>query len=307
MMASADTSSFKPRIVLQFNVVSHEKKDQDLVDVRGTVYLSDAHGRSYGRVGSLYHEGSLPRLYAVKPGSAFKESMKLYLDLDSERLEMIERLRRGGDLFLQINLYYITVNAEEPVSNLRWQSAKVRDKTDAINIKISQTDWVKILEELHYGKYLVLEIPLELPEVSSELLKKGLSNLKEARLALNEGRYRDVIDACRKSIDRINDAIKEWANTTKLVFTEEENARIQNAKEKDRERIRERIRLERLLQDPVKAEEVQRLKSQVYSLYSSFAVHERVKKEVDRIDAKMALHIAYSLFEFFSRRLSRGP
>lgn len=138
--------------------------------------------------------------------------MPLYLsmDLDERLIRRIEELRDGGDLHLAITLYCawaaIGPSGEfaEPITDAQTVAGYDRSQT----IRIPQTDWLKTLEGLRYGKYAVFEIETP-PPPSDDVLAEAIEHLSQARRLFDEGNYEESMVRCRRAIESAVDKVEK--------------------------------------------------------------------------------------------------
>ncbi len=136
---------------------------------------------------------------------------ELMLDLDWRKLERIEE-ERHGDLSLTGYIYSLcacleigSVGADRPIESFMWVSGEIR-RGNQSPIPIYQTEWIKILEALHYGKCRLLEVILPPPIEAS---KAVLDYIQAAEKAMWKGEYESVLVSCRKAIEEMNKLLKK--------------------------------------------------------------------------------------------------
>jgi hypothetical protein len=134
----------------------------------------------------------------------------LTFEMDEQKIWKIENASKNEDVWLHINLRGIAFIEEKGRTGYRmgeW-SVSVRDIDGQTEyIKIPKSEWLSFLEKWGYGKYLLLDIPIEF-EVA-ELKKQGLAiRLKEAnkgleriRDKLRKGEWIDLVKDCRPILD----------------------------------------------------------------------------------------------------------
>ena len=151
---------------------------------------------------------------------------ELILDLDWRKLERIEE-ERHGDLILKGNIYSLcacleinSVGADRPIESFIWASGEIRRGNQSL-IPIYQTEWIKILEALNYGKRRLLEVILPSPVEAS---KAVLDHLKAAEKAMWKGEYDAVLVSCRKTIEEINKLLKKGTINLKERLASESKA-----------------------------------------------------------------------------------
>lgn len=137
-------------------------------------------------------------LYALRDSQA-----DLALDLDWGRLEYIEE-QREGDLILaggiRVLCACLAVNQkgqEQSIESLMWVSGQLR-RGNRGEFPIYQTEWIKILEELGYGKRRLIEIVL--PSVAAAA-KEIVTHVEAADSLMHRGEYDSVLVSCRKALE----------------------------------------------------------------------------------------------------------
>lgn len=128
---------------------------------------------------------------------ARREFLSLYVDLASERLEALERLRRGGSLFFQFDLRML-VRSEERGMQLGF---------DKLNYEAQLSDWSGMLQQLGYLDCLLVSV--ELPIGVPEALRNAVEQLRAAHQDLIAGRYDACIGRCRIAMDAL-EAVVEY-------------------------------------------------------------------------------------------------
>ncbi len=125
------------------------------------------------------------------------------MDLDQHVTRRIEELRAGGDVRLRITMYATWLSVNEPgwtLSEPLIQAHGVQDRDNTAIIRIPQTDWLKILEGLSYGKIAVFEIETPPPPLD-DALAEAIDNLAQARRLFNEGNYEESMVRSRRAIE----------------------------------------------------------------------------------------------------------
>lgn len=128
--------------------------------------------------------------------------VNFYLELDPWKLEKIEQLREGGDLWLQIQGKCSTIDLRLKVHLVPWPESEaflVKQKPHSDRFKIHKADWVeRYLGELGYKRSRLLEIPvLEAPSELNELVR----HVDDAWKHYSTGYYREVLTSCRRGLE----------------------------------------------------------------------------------------------------------
>lgn len=255
-----------PRLSFRIELENDEDKHVAIFDISGRVWL---HGR--GDLGNL-----TPRHLGNQIGIGSKCEADLDLDLDYRRLEIIEEARKGSDLLIGLEvtpIYYITEGDRFSVSNLRRSSltVNVKDRKSADHIMIPQSEWVKILDGMGYGKINVMEITIPPPPVGDSIVE-SMNYLEQAQRSFNDGEYDDVMVDCRKAIEEISKAI-------------------------DKDTLKD------ILDSESKAEGVETVKQKIKNKLLDRGAHSGV--QFNRIDAELGLHLTQAMIRYLSWNLAK--
>jgi HEPN domain-containing protein len=197
----ADRAYLRPRLKLQVGAKNEHDKRLMLLSLFGPCMVS---GR--GGIMGQYMIGNFtieqPVMVPVTTPQSQPMPIYLAMDLDQHLVRRIEELRDGGDLQLTITLYCAwaaigpTGEFAEPIMD----SQTVTDRDRSQTIRIPQTDWLRTLEGLRYGKYTVFEIETPLPP-TNDVLAEAVEHLSQARRLFDEGNYEESMVRCRRAID----------------------------------------------------------------------------------------------------------
>jgi hypothetical protein len=137
------------------------------------------------------------------------------IELDYKKLDLIEE-KRTGDLYLELRIDLLGVYRcpkadgfemlEEGMSKgLQVDNFWVKSPNYS-GILVPQSDWVKVLEGLGYGKFRIVE--LLIPSFAFGVLDDAIKSFEKAKVKLNEGDYVKVLMHCQDVIDKIGKATK---------------------------------------------------------------------------------------------------
>lgn len=129
--------------------------------------------------------------YQPYPSYARSEQLVFRLMLSNQQMESIEQLRLGGDLnfAMQITGEYGDIS-NKSMSAQEW-----------LDIKVAQSDWVTLLKNMGYGRYFLLELPIDIPQ--SDKSARALKEFEEAKKQFFYGHYNECVMACRKILEFI--------------------------------------------------------------------------------------------------------
>jgi hypothetical protein len=124
----------------------------------------------------------------------------LALATDFAQVDEIEHRRRGGPLTFIVRLGGV-VHHDSRIGNLRPANHTLR-------YEIGSSDWQRVLNQLAYGTYLNVEVPLTLPNGVSDAACKAGQALQEALSAFRRGAYEEAVADCRPGLDAFRAADK---------------------------------------------------------------------------------------------------
>jgi len=124
---------------------------------------------------------------------ARREPLSAYLDLSSEQLEALERLREGGSLFFKLDLRLLVHSSQRGLQRGDQQ----------YSFEASLSLWSKVLEQLGYSEILLLGLELPVQGVPTEL-NGAVSQLREAHQDLIAGRFDGTVARVRLAMDTID-------------------------------------------------------------------------------------------------------
>lgn len=120
-----------------------------------------------------------------------REFLSLFVDLASEQLEALERLRAGGPVAFQFDVRLL----------VRSQARGTQLGFDKLTFEANLSAWSRVLEQLGYLECLLVSV--ELPIAVPEDLKNALAQLRVAHQDLLGGRYDACIGRCRNAMDAL--------------------------------------------------------------------------------------------------------
>ena len=135
-----------------------------------------------------------------------EEEVEVLFEIDPWRLEKIEELREGKDMWLKIDLRVCEVGSNGLAKWPEWVTVR-RSRTGDALIKIAKSDWVEgILSRLGLRRIRLIEIPgFEVPDEFKEI-----SNCIEgAWKSYLRGDYDDVVMDCRKCLITLSDIVRK--------------------------------------------------------------------------------------------------
>jgi len=111
--------------------------------------------------------------------------------IDLRRIDAIEAVRNGGDLDLRLTLRGIVSRSDE--RHLVHEEQPYH---------VNQGIWVRTLEQMGYGRTLLLEVPIPEAE-SAPSLSESVMHLEKAQQAMHRGDWREAIACCRDVLEAL--------------------------------------------------------------------------------------------------------
>jgi len=164
----------------------------------------------------------------VHPGTlnAIPVSRSFALDIDSRTLDRIEQEREGQDIAFELEVLGTgTVFALRDANSQHASSLpeplgiesllfEPRPAKADVYYRVSQSDWVELLDRMGYVRILLYEIPW--PKGVEDGLSEAISRFEAAQAAFLSGSYTDAVAKLRESLDRAAEAAVvgklDWSN-----------------------------------------------------------------------------------------------
>ena len=208
------------RLIASVVITMHDRPPEEIVEVTnlsGDLKIWDerkGHKEVFlGRV--------LPwsdNLIVSSPFETSPSLMTFEMEMDAKRIQAIEKIRRGGDLTLSLNLFGVARCGKEPPQRVEAKIFRL----------IGQSQWVKALESMGYSRTLLLEIPL-LDDEEKPGFAEAAGHLKTAQTHLLKGHFREAVGACRDVLECLAKALGDEKETDSVKF---ENLREMNKDER---------------------------------------------------------------------------
>ncbi len=123
--------------------------------------------------------------------------LTFYLTLDNFTLSQIEKIRKGGDLQLDISLKFQAFTSNDFTS--------LQPHQYTIPVIIAKSQWVDILSSLNYKNIAMIE----LPKLEYKGLSKAIDMLNDAWKSYSTGDMDDVLVKCRKALQIVGNHVKK--------------------------------------------------------------------------------------------------
>ena len=199
------------------------------------------------------------------------------IELDYKKLDLIEE-KRKDDLYLELRMdllgasFRSNEDLREGMSRGLFVNEVWVKSPGHSAIIIPQSEWVKILERLDYGKFKIVE--LLIPSFPSGVLDNAIESFEKAKVKLSEGDYPEVLIHCQNVLDKIGKAIKPFKSELKERLGEEKFKRL---------------------------DEFKRALENFLGLRHEVALE---KELIIKKDAELALHTTLAFLNYFARRLA---
>ncbi len=276
---SADKLTIFPR--LKFDLELYNEASEELIFYNfwgeASILRSADEAHSPMIFGTLIHDF----FTTVLAGNSSK-SLAMNLDMDIHKINAIEEIRQGKDLWVLIRILAVSCKRFDQ-TNIGTNELWVTRKGSGNRIKVPQSEWIQILEDFNYGNYKIIEMPLpRLPQGTN--LDKAIGHLEQAHRKFNDGEYDDVLVDCRDAVEEIHAVLKSIEKKDKLLrgkFTDI----LGSEKEKRIEDLRSS-----------------------FKLYVDLGGHKVIPevKDIDRTDAELAILCAHELVNFYAKRLAKS-
>ena len=211
----------------------------------------------------------------MQPDQEYRISAEM--ELDYKKLDLIEE-KRKDDLYLELRMdllgasFRSNENLREGMSRGLFVNEVWVKSPGHSAIIIPQSEWVKILERLDYGKFKIVE--LLIPSFPSGVLDNAIESFEKAKVKLSEGDYPEVLIHCQNVLDKIGKAIKPFKSELKERLGEEKFKRL---------------------------DEFKRALENFLGLRHEVALE---KELIIKKDAELALHTTLAFLNYFARRLA---
>ena len=211
----------------------------------------------------------------IAPNGEYRISAEI--ELDYKKLDLIEE-KRKDDLYLELRMdllgasFRSNEDLREGMSRGLFVNEVWVKSPGHSAIIIPQSEWVKILERLDYGKFKIVE--LLIPSFPSSVLDNAIESFEKAKVKLSEGDYPEVLIHCQNVLDKIGKAIKPFKSELKERLGEEKFKRL---------------------------DEFKRALENFLGLRHEVALE---KELIIKKDAELALHTTLAFLNYFARRLA---
>jgi hypothetical protein len=123
------------------------------------------------------------------------------LILTASAMETIERIRAGQGITLKLKLQGDV-----------WKGHDASPLQETVECRISQSDWLRAIEQSGYGRALLFEVPLPV----SDDARAPARYLQQAKMHFVRGHYEEAVGVCRKALEAIKGPSDDQAAAMKL-------------------------------------------------------------------------------------------
>jgi len=261
----ADTWSLTPRLKFTVEYESDSDRHIDIFAITGDVKLNK--NGSYGGLATLS-----PFVGKVSIPPNRRNRAALDLDLTNHIIGIVEEVRKGRDVKLAVDTRLLySQEKEDGTEELGHTNVRLKSPAhpQADWVEIPQSKWVKILDEMGYARFKVIELPIPEPPKGTDI-DKSLKHLEKGLKSFYEGDYEVVLGNCRKAIEQLSKKLTKQ-------------------------------KLAGLLKSESKAEKIWAIQAKTRD-FTNLGAHAGTK--VDQRDAEIALHCTMSLIRYAARNLA---
>lgn len=192
------------RLLFQVDINPTAWKDPPAIfrEIRGQIDLGVQGTTTRYLLGTAYPEKAL--IVDTRP-TAFRSQHNFYIDLDGRQIEIVEDLRKGGDLSFWLTISGIVDGCHGP--------RQVTDQS-VVPLHVNQKAWIDVLKQMEYGQFMLFEIPVPSLEASKEL-GQALTYLEKAREQFWRGHYDEAVANCRKTLEELTNGLGDQAELEK--------------------------------------------------------------------------------------------
>ncbi len=209
-----------PRLIIPLNLslkpisgYKSQSKPFVISDIKGKLYIADNPQKI---------SDALSTICNIRVFNAYTSQYYLEFPIDAYRVKKIEDKRKGTDLKLRLDLYFVvglyeslTVQSEEQQDTKHFLSEIVTSFTQLTNIEVPQSSWVKILPSFGHADYFLVEVPK-----SVKIIKDAWSYLEKAETAFMRWDTQGVFTNCREVGRILEKALKEKFGNDDLTYSE---------------------------------------------------------------------------------------
>jgi len=129
----------------------------------------------------------------------------IVIPLTPYQLQKVEEMRNGKALFLNVEFLcvvgWLTSAPSPTITTLTGVAVNVAEYSEPYcPFRVPQSDWVKILKDLGYGDYFLMEIPLKgVPDRRG--MQKAVEHLKAAWEHFEQGNDDETLVSCYKAFE----------------------------------------------------------------------------------------------------------
>jgi hypothetical protein len=208
--ATIGAGSYILGLTLHLNVIRSERNERILSNISGRLF--------WGASGAYISEFRPTEAFNIRsnPTDAIPFQLQLQSAFTRQNLEKIEALRNGGNIEFKLRLFADLIGFDDS-TNDRIFFARTQDE---VQIRIQQSEWIKLLNVWKFGSHLLFEISLD--DSVPEKLQRAYSCLTVAQTMFFQGSWEQCVSECRKSLEALhlyignNTSLKELLSQKKF-------------------------------------------------------------------------------------------
>ncbi|MBU0622651.1 MAG: hypothetical protein KJ795_12500 [Gammaproteobacteria bacterium] len=205
------------RLQFQLKVATRNTPEEQKITVMnlaGELSVAGLDGKQH-YLGHVWRQGfNIPLSTSTHVGT---HHVTFEIELDTARLEGIERIRLGGDLKFYLNVHGV-------INSVQWGAQQSNQVI--LCYPANQSAWIKILEQIDFRKTLLLELQL-LPEGNNPVYANAVKHLQNAQTQMLQGHYRNAVSECRDVLESLStilgDEKEQTPETLKSWFLDAQN------------------------------------------------------------------------------------
>ncbi len=210
-----------PRLILPLklalkplNAYGKQIKPFVVLDIKGKLFIGDSPQKISDALASMCN---------IRVFSAYESQYDMEFPIDAYRVKMIENMRKGADLKLRLDLYFVigiyeslSVQSEKGQQETKYfMSETVTSFEQMNNINVPQSSWIKILPSFGHSDYFLVEIPK-----SVKIIKDAWSYLEKAETAFVRWDTQGVFTNCREIGKLLENTLKEKFGNDDLAYSQ---------------------------------------------------------------------------------------
>ncbi len=195
------------------NGYRNQSKPFVILDIKGKLCIADNPQKI---------SDSLSTICNISVFNSYTTQCYLEFPIDAYRVKKIEDKRKGVDLKLRLDLYFVVgfyeslaIQSEGQKDTKHFMTEIVTSFTQLTNIEVPQSSWLKILPTFGHADYFLVEVPK-----SVKIIKDAWSYLEKAETAFMRWDTQGVFTNCREAGRMLENALREKFGNVDLTYSE---------------------------------------------------------------------------------------